>query len=544
MKRFTLLLLLAAFSILCPLQAQAQKLSERKKNAQIIEELQHRIDSLQQANDSLLNELQMLSAPANDTDGDILVDDDIENLIEYNSDNIDSLLNIYYIQKQIDVNDFDVSTLELDSLTSNIPDEVYIERLKKMNSFIPVQFNKAVKNAIIRYTERMPMATSRIIGLSTYYMPLFEEIFDEYGLPKELKAMAVIESALNPRAVSRARAKGMWQFMYNTGKIYGLEMTSYVDERYDPLTACRAAARLLKDSYMIFGDWSLAIASYNCGAGNVSKAIRRSGGKTDFWEIYNYLPRETRGYIPAFIAALYTLNYYPEHGIVPAQISLPAHVDTFHVDKNLHFQQISDNIGIPMETLRDLNPQYLYDIIPGTEHTYILNLPHQYTLAYVDLQDSIYRYKDSVFFNAVAVQKIKETGGSGEQRVIHKVKSGETLSSIASKHHTTVANIKRWNGLKSNTIHVGQRLYIYGPAGKSGGSTSTSTAKSGATTTSSKSANQAAAAAATSSVYVVKKGDTLSGIAKKTGVSLNTLYKLNGLNAKSVLRPGMKIRTK
>ena len=542
MKRLSLFFLLAAFLLAGTIPARAQIFNEKKRQNHLIEELTHRLDSLQQAYDSLYNEYQMLSAPANDEDGDILVDDDIENLIEYNSDNIDSLLNIYYIQKQIDVNEFDVATLELDSLTSNIPDEVYIERLNKMNSFIPVQFNKAVKNAIIRYTERMPMATSRIIGLSTYYMPLFEEIFDEYGLPKELKAMAVIESALNPRAVSRARAKGMWQFMYNTAKMYGLEMTSYVDERYDPLTSCRAAARLLKDSYMIFGDWSLAIASYNCGAGNVSKAIRRSGGKTDFWEIYNYLPRETRGYIPAFIAALYTLNYYPEHGIVPTQISLPAHVDTFHVDKNLHFGQISENIGIPMETLRDLNPQYLYDIIPGTEHTYILNLPHQYTLAYVDLQDSIYHYKDSVFFSPVAVKKIKETGGSGEQRVIHKVKSGETLSSIASKHRTTVANIKRWNNLRSNTIHVGQRLYIYGSAGKSSGSGTVKTGSGTTTTTSSKSANQAAATA--TSTYTVRKGDTLSGISKKTGVSLNTIYKLNGMNAKSKIYPGMKIRTK
>ena len=543
MKRFIPFLLLAAF-LLVPVSGRAQIFGEKKRQQQTIEELLHRLDSLQLAYDSLYNDYQMLSAPANDTDGDILIDDDIENLVEYNSDNIDSLLNLYYIQKQIDVNEFDVATLELDSLTSNIPDEVYIERLKRMNSFIPVQFNKAVKNAIIRYTERMPMATARIIGLSTYYMPLFEEIFDEYGLPKELKAMAVIESALNPRAVSRARAKGMWQFMYNTGKMYGLEMTSYVDERYDPLTACRAAARLLKDSYMIFGDWSLAIASYNCGAGNVSKAIRRSGGKTDFWEIYNYLPRETRGYIPAFIAALYTLNYYPEHGIVPAQISLPAHVDTFHVNKNVHFGQISETIGIPMETLRDLNPQYLHDIIPGTDHTYILNLPHQYTLSYVEVQDTIHRFKDSVFFNPVAVQKIKETGGSGEQRVIHKVKSGETLSSIASKHHTTVANLKRWNGLKSNTIHVGQRLYIYGPAGKSGSLTTTTASTKNTSSSSSTAKSSGQTATAAPSTYTVKKGDTLSGIAKKTGVSLNTIYKLNGMNAKSKIYPGMKIRTK
>ena len=195
-----------------------------------------------------------------------------------------------------------------------------------------------------------------------------------------------------------------------------------------------------------------------------------------------------------------------------------------------------------METLRDLNPQYLHDIIPGTEHTYILNLPHQYTLAYVDVQDTIYRYKDSVFFSPVAVQKIKETGGSGEQRVIHKVKSGETLSSIASKHQTTVANLKRWNNLRGNTIRVGQRLYIYGSAGKSHSSSGSSSVKSGSS--SSSSSGKSSGSSTATSTYTVKKGDTLGGIAKKTGVSLNTLYKLNGLNAKSKIYPGMKIRTK
>lgn len=539
MKR-TFLFVFAILSVLiaCPCTSHAQRI-DRKRQNQLVEELNRRVDSLQHAYDSLYNEYLQLTAPANDPDGDILLDDDIENLVEYNADNIDSLLNLYYVQKQLDVNDFDIANLEADSLVSNIPDEVYIERLKRMNSFIPVQFNKPVKNAIIRYTEKMPTVTARIMVLSTYYLPLFEEIFDEYDLPKELKAMAIIESALNPKAVSRARAKGMWQFMYNTAKLYGLEMTSYVDERYDPVTSCRAAARLLKDSYMIFGDWALAIASYNCGSGNVNKAIRRSGGKTDFWEIYRYLPRETRGYIPAFIAALYTLNYYPEHGIVPAQISLPAHVDTFHIDKMLHFQQVSDNIGIPMETLRDLNPQYLHDIIPGNQHTYVLNLPHQYTMAYTDLQDSIYRYKDSLFFNPVAIQKIKETGGSDGQRVIHKVRSGETLSSIAAKHHTTVANIKRWNGLKSNTIRVGQRLYLYGSASKSTASSSGSTASKA-----SSGSSGGSSASASGDVYIVKKGDTLGGIAKKTGASLNSLYKLNGLNSKSKIYPGMKIRTK
>ncbi len=220
---------------------------------------------------------------------------------------------------------------------------------------------------------------------------------------------------------------------------------------------------------------------------------------------------------------------------MPAQISLPAHVDTFQINKNLHFGQISDNIGIPMETLRDLNPQYLHDIIPGTEHMYILNLPHQYTLAYVDMQDSIYNYKDSVYFNPVAVKKIKETGGSGEQRVIHKVKSGESLGSIARKHHTTVANLKRWNGLKGDNIRVGQRLYIYGSAPKASGSSAQK---------SSGSKNSTSGNTAGASYYTVKSGDTLGGIAKKTGVSLNTIYRLNNLNSRSKIYPGMKIRTK
>ncbi len=459
MKRLSLLLLLA--SLLFAVPGQAQSLKEKKKQNQLIEELTHRLDSLQQAYDSLYNEYQMLTAPANDNDGDILVDDDIENLIEYNSDNIDSLLNIYYIQKQIDVNDFDVATLELDSLTSNIPDEVYIERLKKMNSFIPVQFNKVVKNAIIRYTERMPMVTSRIIGLSTYYMPLFEEIFDEYGLPKELKAMAVIESALNPRAVSRARAKGMWQFMYSTAKNYGLKINSYVDERLDPVKAADAAARYLRDAYRIFGDWNLAISAYNCGAGNVNKAIRRAGGNKDFWTIYEYLPRETRGYVPAFVGAMYAFTYYKEHGIVPEQIDIPAHLDTFAIKRNLHFGQVHGVIDVPVELLKELNPQYMHDIVPGNEGVNFLTLPSQYTSAFIDNEDSIYNYQADKFLSPKTLEDIKRARTEESGRIVYKVRKGDYLGKIAARHHVTVAQIKRWNNLRNNNIRVGQRLVIH-----------------------------------------------------------------------------------
>lgn len=511
--------------------AEAQHLFRNKRSH--IAFLEKQLDSLQRAYDSLYVEYQSSIQPVSN-DGDEDADDDMP-VVEYNADNIDSLLNLYYVQKMMDINEVNMERIDLDTLVSNVPDSVYIQRLANMSSFIPVQFNRYVKNSIILYTERLP-STPRILGLYSYYGPIMEEILDEYNLPKELVCMAIIESAFNPTAVSRARAKGMWQFMYGTAKLYGLTMTSFVDERLDPVASCRAAARYLRDSYMVFGDWSLAIASYNCGTGNVNKAIRRSGGKTDFWSVYEYLPRETRGYFPAFIAALYTLKYYREHGITPAPISLPAHVDTFHVNKMLHFKQVSDVIGLPVEELRNINPQYVHDIVPGTEREYILNIPHNYTNAFTDKEAEIYAYQDSIFFNPVTINKIKETGGGSDgRRVVHKVKSGESIGAIARRYHTTTANIKKWNGLKSNTIRVGQKLYIYGSA-KVG---DTSSGKS-SSSTKPKSANTKDGYV----TYKIKKGDTLSKVAKANGVSLSTLYKLNNMNAKSKIYPGMTIRIK
>ena len=522
-----LLLILAILTALGSYNAANAQMLKKKAT---IEQLQKRIDSLQKAYDALYNDYQALVEPVNG-DGDILVDDVLDSLGPHSADDIDSLLNIYYIQKQMDPGEFDMASIERDSLTSNIPDSVYIARLKRLNSYIPIEFNQIVKNCIIRYTERITQSTSRMLGLAPYYMPMIEETLDEFDMPKELKAMAVIESALNPKAVSRARAKGMWQFMYSTAKRYGLEMTSYVDERYDPEAACRAAAQYLKDNYMIFGDWGLTIASYNCGEGNVMKAVRRSGGKTNFWEIYQYLPRETRGYVPIFIAALYVLTYYPEHGLVPAQVNMPAMVDTFQINKNVHFQQIADNIGISVETLRDLNPKYLHDIIPGEEHTYVLNLPHNYSASFIDKEQDIYTYKDSVFFNPVSIKKIKDSGSEG-QRIAHKVKSGETLGGIARKYGVTVNNIKQWNNLRSNTIRVGQRLYIYGRGGSASASVSAATTAKATTTSGG------------FLTYTVRKGDTLSAIARANGVSLSTIYSLNNMDKNSKIYPGMKIRVK
>ena len=446
--------------------------------------------------------------------------------------NPDSLLSVWYNERNIPMERY---IIESDSVEffSNIPDSVYIAKIKKMNSFIPIPYNHIVRNQIIAYTEKMPTFSKKILALSEYYLPIFEEILDYYGLPKELKAMAIIESGLNPVAVSRARAKGMWQFIYRTALQYNLHINSYVDERLDPIKATHAAAKYLRDAYTIFGDWALAISSYNCGTGNVNKAIRRAGGSKEFWDIYPYLPRETRGYVPAFVGALYLLSYHKEYpNLTPeAPVTMPAHVDTFAVKENLHFEQIAHNIDIKMETLRLLNPQYIHDIIPGNEKEYILQLPYNYTAAFIEKQDSIYNYKDSVYFNPIVYNKIKQAAAESQStKVYHKVRSGETLGGIAMKYRVSLNNLLRWNGLsKKSIIRPGQRLVIY----RNGGGPAVS---SGSKATTTKSGGY--------EYYTIKRGDTLSGIAYKCGISLNSLLKLNGLSKNSKIYPGRKLKVR
>ena len=455
---------------------------------------------------------------------------------EYTTEVSDSLLDIWYAHKMTEVQE---EIFEMDSVRfeSNVPDSVYIERIKKMNSFITLPFNDIVKNYIIKYSEKMPTGMAHILGLCEYYMPIFEATFDRYEIPEELKAMAIIESALNPLAVSRVGAKGMWQFMYDMAKHYGLHINSFVDERYDPIKSAEAAAKYLKDSYAIFGDWNLAIASYNCGAGNVRKAIRRAGGSRNFWDIWPYLPRETRGYVPAFVGALYTVNYYKEHGIKPEAVGMPVAVDTFVINKQLHLQQVSDLTGAPLEELRKLNPQYRHNIIPGNEKEYILRIPYNYTNAFIDCEDSVYKHKTDVYFNPITIKKIKE--GDGE-RIVYRVQSGDYLGKIASKYRVTVNQIKRWNNLKSNDIRVGQRLTIY--RGGSGPSASTSSSSSSSTSSAAKPAGNSAANATGHSTYTVKSGDSFYSIAKNyPGVSAQNIIDYNGLTSSS-LKPGMVLK--
>ena len=426
-------------------------------------------------------------------------------------------------------------------LTSNIPDSIYIQKLKKMNSIIPIPYNSIVKNNIILYTEKRPALAKRVLGLSQYYLPEFEEIMDYYGLPLELKAMAIIESALNPFAVSRTRAKGIWQFMYRTALQYGLTINSYVDERLDPIKSANAAAKYLRDSYTVFGDWALAIASYNCGLGNVNKAIKRAGGSKEFWKVYPYLPRETRGYVPGFVGALYLLNYYKEYNITPYEFNMPSHVDTVGVKKNVHFEQISAVLGIPVDQLKELNPQYIKNIIPGNEKQYTLRLPYNYTTAFIEKENEIYTYKDSLYFGSAIVApngKLQGINTSVEDVVYHRVKSGETLGGIAARYHVSVSKLKRWNSLKSDIIRKGQRLIVNQSAASSAGSSKS---------VSQKSSNKKESGTTQSGdyqYYTIRRGDTLYGIAIQFNTSLNSILKLNGLKKNSKIYPGKKIKVK
>lgn len=456
--------------------------------------------------------------------------------IEYTQETTDSLLNLWYVHRLVD-NSSEKDDYDMDSVrfTTNVSDEVLKQRLEKMNSYITLPFNETVKNYMVLYSEKMPTKMSHILGLSTYYLPIFEETFNKYNLPEELKIMAIIESALNPVAVSRAGAKGMWQFMHNTGKIYGLKINSFVDERMDVEKAADAAARYLLDSYNIFGDWCLAISSYNCGSGNVNKAIKRAGGKRDFWSIYPYLPRETRGYVPAFVGALYAMTYYKEYGLVPEAIQMPAHTDTFEIHRNLHFKQINEVIGIPMEELKNLNPQYIHDIIPGNEGTYILKLPFNYTNAFLENQDSLYTHKAEELLSTKVMENIQKGGDENLDRITYRVKKGDVLGRIASRYGVSVRQLQQWNHIRGTNIRIGQVLVIYRRGSAPKAASSTSAAPSTASKSSSSAAPSASASSAEYTKYTVKKGDTLYSIAQKyPGISAENIMEYNNLSSTKI----------
>ncbi len=554
-KIYSLIILLSALSL--PLAAQTgrgventaieQTQKEKKTFREVLNGLFKRPgkNQVRQENEILRNELDSLQMLLDSLRGHAFIDErEIEafereeTMFDYTPEAQDSLLHLWY--KNTLTSDFDaVNEYNMDSVrfSSNVSDAEMMRRLSAMNSFITLPYNDVVKNYIILYSERMPSKMGRVLGLSSYYFPIFEDILLRYGIPQELKYMAIIESMLNPVATSRVGARGIWQFMYQTGVGYGLEINSFVDERLDVEKAVEAAARYLRDAYRTFGDWALAISSYNCGAGNVSKAIRRADGRRDFWSIYPYLPKETRGYVPAFVGAMYAMTYYREYGIVPQQMGMPVQTDTFMIRRNLHFDQIEAVVGVPKADLQNLNPQYVNDIIPGNNHPYVLKLPYTWTNTFLSAnRDSLYAYKaDSLLTGRVLKdtgtgrsggKSAGKSGSSNQQRIAYKVKSGDYLGRIASKHGVTINQLKSWNNLRSNSIQIGQTLYIYtngGPSISQGGKSSGSSSKPKA------------------SIYTVKSGDSLSKIASRyPGVSVNDIKAANGLKSDAI-RAGQKL---
>ena len=346
-----------------------------------------------------------------------------------------------------------------------VSDSICKLRLSKMPCLMEMPYNSTVRSYIELYTVRKRNQVEYMLGMSDYYFPVFEQVLGANNLPLELKYLSIIESALNTTIVSRMGAAGLWQLMIGTGRMYGLEINSLIDERLSPVKATNAAAHFLKDLYSIYGDWHLVIAAYNCGPGNVNKAIRRAGGKRDYWAIYPYLPRETRGYVPIFIAANYSLNYAAEHNLCPSIVNMPAITDTILVRQRVHLEQIASVLNLPIEEIRLLNAQYRKDIIPGDIKPYSLCLPLNYANTFISKFDEIVAYKaDSLINNRRSEIEIPQVapislGGSGKV-LYHKVKRGQTLSDVAAKYGISVIKLKKWNHIRKSTIQVGQRLKI------------------------------------------------------------------------------------
>ena len=385
---------------------------------------------------------------------------------------LDSLLN-HYMSKAYLTEDNDCRMKDVNPVFEK---EVYIERLKRIPSVIELPYNDVVQKFIDRYSGRLRHSVSYMLGASNFYMPIFEEALETYGLPLELKYLPVIESALNPKAVSRVGATGLWQFMLTTGKQYGLNVNSLVDERRDPVKSSYAAAHYLSDLYKIYGDWNLVIAAYNCGPDNINKAIHRSKGVRDYWQIYPYLPKETRGYVPAFVAANYIMTYYCEHNICPMVTRLPAKTDTIMVSKNVHLEQVASVCNIDLEQLRALNPSYRRDIVPGLTALSPLRLPQTEVGKFIDREDSVYNYRADELFNKRALVAVNDdqpmytSKSSSSKKNTRRSKSrskktvtirqGQTLSEIAKKNHTTVAKLRKLNGIKGSNIRAGKKLRV------------------------------------------------------------------------------------
>lgn len=483
-------------------------------------------------------------------------DDNLDNIL---SDKLDSMVNTWYVQNAYAVDSLEKACSYVEQ--NELPDSVYISRLKNIDSYIPLPYNESVRKFINFYLNKRRGQVSIMMGLTNYYFPLFEEALAKYNLPAELKYLPIIESALNPRIVSRAGASGLWQFMYGTAKMYGLEINSYIDERNDPIKSTDAAARYLRDLYAIYGDWHIVIAAYNCGPGNVNKAVRRSGGKQNYWEIYSKLPKETRGYIPIFIAATYVMNHAKEHNLVPIQPSFKLMTDTIIVNSYINFEQIAANLNIPVLEIRQLNPQYKRDVIPAkADKPYVLKLPIDKISPFIDNETQIFAYNRDKYFPNNQIALINEVVGKsnynteGKKKIVYTVQRGDSPGKIAGKFRISTSNLVAWNNIRHNMIRTGQKLTIYVNGNTPETLAKAETAKvspefSKVQTPSENIPQQLQSISAESALngeytlYTVRSGDSLYTIAKQfAGVSDLEIKLLNKIkNARNIV-PGQKLK--
>jgi membrane-bound lytic murein transglycosylase D len=452
---------------------------------------------------------------------------------------LDSLMNSWHVKYYVDKNSHPGYS---EAIIAS--DSVYVARLSRLNNIIELPYNDVVRNCIDLYVDRRRNTVEYMLGLENFYFPMIEEALDANALPLELKYLTIVESALNPAALSRAGASGLWQFMLGTGKQYGLEINSLVDERRDPLKSTYAACGYLKDLYRIYGNWTLALAAYNCGPGNVNKAIKRANGNTDYWQIYPYLPRETRSYVPLFIAATYVMNYYANHQLHPVKTNLPIMTDTVMIDKAIHFDQIAEVLNIDKDLIRLLNPQYKRDVVPGNSQPRAIKLPAMQAYAFVEKEEVIANHrKDELFTNRMYADK----GSISLEKVVHRVGKSESIHSIGNKYGVTAANIRKWNGLKSNKLRPGYRLVIYSDSGDLASNSSTQT--SSVTSAEIQKATAIAVANSNSSQtgkygnYRVKPGDSLYSIAKRyPNCSLFDLMRINNMEGNPEVVEGQIIK--
>lgn len=474
--------------------------------------------------------------PSSTLPADSIVEEIVGIIPESLDSDIDSLLHSWHVQYFTKREDY----CHDDEENVYFPDSVYASRLASLPRIIPMPYNNVVRDCIDLYTERRRNLVRYMLGMADYYFPIIEEVLDKHGLPIELKYLAVVESALNPVALSRVGACGLWQFMLPTGKQYGLTINSLVDDRRDPVKATEAACAYFTDMYAIYKDWSLVMASYNCGPGNVNKAIKRSGGKTNFWDIFPYLPKETRSYVPLFIAANYVMNYYCDHNLCPLETNLPLATDTIHVNKMLHLQQVSEMLQVDLEQLRALNPQYKRDIVPGNTGDAVLKLPASDTYAFVDKEDSIYQYRVEEFLPSylVTISGGSTSGVATREQVTHIVLKNENIYTIANRYGVTPQEIKKWNRLSSNRLARGKRLKLY--------------VDNGGVYLSAKNAQKEKAVSASPAqkaekkdgyiAHKVRSGESLYSIASKyPGVSAQTLKQANNLSDSKII-PGQVLK--